>query len=450
MRLVLLLVLAGLMEATRSFSPEPLLGGSAGGITLACGFLLLTGFLAGSLFKDIGLPRLTGYLLTGLAVGPYAFELVSHEMILKLRLFNGIAIALIALTAGSEIEFRAMRDLFPVIRRITVLAVVGGMGVLAGAIFLMRGYLPFFEPLTVMQAAAIATTLGVVISAQSPAVVVALRDELRSEGPLTRTVLGVVVLADLVVILAFAVVSALAQAVFGGDTDIAVTAQTVSWEILGSLGAGVLIGVMMSLLMRMVSGEGGLFVVVLGFTVAEVGQRVDLDPLLIALASGLYIRNVTNYGDRLQAAVESASLPVYVAFFAVAGATIHLDALQAVLLPALILVVVRAGAFLGGARLATKLSGSPEHVQRYAGFGLLPQAGLALALALLFSRAFPDLGDDAAALVFGIVAINEIVSPVLFRIALARSGEAGRKASFQPEHPSSASGERAALPAEAP
>jgi hypothetical protein len=67
-------------------------------------------------------------------------------------------------------------------------------------------------------------------------------------------------------------------------------------------------------------------------------------------------------------------------------------------------------------------------VGRYAGFGLLPQAGLALALALLFERTFPDFHGGAAALTLGVVALNEILAPVFFRMALVRSGEAGKRA----------------------
>ena len=67
-------------------------------------------------------------------------------------------------------------------------------------------------------------------------------------------------------------------------------------------------------------------------------------------------------------------------------------------------------------------------VQRYAGFGLLPQAGLALALSMLFGKTFPEFGTEAGALTLGVVAINELVAPALYRFALIRSGEAGRKA----------------------
>ena len=83
--------------------------------------------------------------------------------------------------------------------------------------------------------------------------------------------------------------------------------------------------------------------------------------------------------------------------------------------------------FLVGSRLGAKLSGAEEGVVKWAGFGLLPQAGLALALALLFTKTFPSFGDGASALTLGVVACNEIVAPALLRYALVQSGEAGKR-----------------------
>jgi hypothetical protein len=102
--------------------------------------------------------------------------------------------------------------------------------------------------------------------------------------------------------------------------------------------------------------------------------------------------------------------------------------LRALIVPVVIMCSVRAGSYLAGARLGARIAGAPDSVRRYAGFGMLPQAGLALSLALLFVREFPKFGEDAGALVFGVVTLNELVCPVLYRLALLRSGEAGRAA----------------------
>ncbi len=165
------------------------------------------------------------------------------------------------------------------------------------------------------------------------------------------------------------------------------------------------------------------------------GQRIDLDPLLIALAAGVFIRNVTAHGHRLQEEIETSSLPVYVVFFAVTGATVHIRELIVVGVPALILVGTRAFGFIALGRVATTLAQAPREVRNFIGLGLMPQAGLALALALLFVRTFPTIGAEASALVFGGVALNELFAPVLYRYALVKTGEAKRTESVSRDVP---------------
>ncbi|MEO7144588.1 MAG: cation:proton antiporter [Bryobacteraceae bacterium] len=399
MRFVLLLALAGLMDAARSFAPLASIGSGAAGTALAFGFLLLAAFFLGSLFKQIGLPRLTGYIVAGIVAGPQVLGLVSTPMVANLKIFNGVATALIALTAGVELDLRAMRPLFRSIAWLIVVAILGTAVLLTGTVYLSRGLLPFMAGLNLPQSWAVAATLAVTMVAQSPAVVVALRSEMEADGPLTRTVLGVVVMSDLVVIILFAVVSTITKTFFGSEADAVKTAMTLTWEVPGSMLAGLLIGIVASAFLRYVKRGTALFVVTVAFVIAEVGQRIDFDPLIVALMVGLYVRNLTPWGERLYAEAETASLPVYVVFFAVTGATIHLNELALVAAPAVIFVAARATGFLAGATLAGWLAHAPDAVRKYAGLGLTPQAGLALALALLFVRTFPNFGAGAAALV---------------------------------------------------
>lgn len=426
MRLLLVLILGGLMQAARSFAPDTAAGGGAAGTALACGYLLLSAFLMGSLFKSLRLPRLTGYLATGIVVGPNVLNLVGQPMVANLQIFNGVAIALIALTAGVELDLRMMKPLLRSIMWLTAVAVCGTMVLITGAAMLVRHHLPFMHGLTEVQIIAMCAVLGVTMVAQSPAVVVALQSEMASDGPLTRTVLGVVVMSDLLVIVLFAIVSSIAKSVLGSETDALHTAAVLAWEIIGSVVIGVLVGIVISVYLRFVKVSAGLFLIAAAFLLAEVGQRIDLDPLLLALAAGVFTRNLTAQGPRLQNEIEFSSLPVYVVFFAVTGATIHIKELLVVGLPALALVSTRAAGFIGLGRVATSLAQATDNVRKYVGFGLTPQAGLALALALLFVKTFPSLGEGAAALVFGGVAINEMVAPILYRFALVRTGEAGQ------------------------
>jgi predicted Kef-type K+ transport protein len=172
-----------------------------------------------------------------------------------------------------------------------------------------------------------------------------------------------------------------------------------------------------------------MFALMICVVVAEVGGRVHLDPLVVMLAAGIWLQNFSraNAHDLLHS-FEAAQLPVFLVWFALAGIKLDLQQLWIAIVPVLIIVAARAGAFYVGAKVAT--IGVPEpSIARYAWVGLLPQAGLSLALIVLLQKTFPTFGGAAAVIVLSVLGVNQLLAPVLLRRALLRSGEAGQKAS---------------------
>jgi Kef-type K+ transport system membrane component KefB len=426
MRVLVLLAIVGLMTAARSFEVA---GDSIGSATaLAVGFLLLAAYMTGWIAKQLGMPKLTGYLAAGLVAGDSVMALIPEAASGDLKIFTGVAVSLIALTAGTELELKTMRPLMRTVAWLTGIAGIGTVVILTVAVWLLRAQLPFMQGLSPAGAVAMAAVLGVVMSANSPAVVVALRTEMAADGPLCRTVLGAVVMGDLLVIILFAAVGSAAAPFLGSESDQGALVH-LAWHIGGSLVVGAVLAGLLYVFLRLVAASRALFVVAISFVVAEVGARIGLDPLLVALSAGILVRNATRFGDELHEAIEGSSLPVYLVFFAAAGASIHLDVLAVVGVPALLFVVIRALSYLGASRLATQIAGSDPVVKRFVGIGLLPQAGLALALGLLMVKTFPSVGQAAGTLVLGVVALNEMIMPIVYRFALIRAGEAGRATS---------------------
>jgi Kef-type K+ transport system membrane component KefB len=422
--ILLLLGVGGLMHAVLSFSAA-----DRQGVLLAFGFLLLVAYLAAKVVSRFGLPKLTGYLLAGIVTGPHVLGLVRQETLDHLKVVGGVAVCMIALTAGSELNLERVRPLARVLRRLTVFAIVGAMFTLGAAVYLLRPFLPWLQDLPDREALAIAMLLGVALSAQSPAVVMALVSETRADGPLTRVTLATVVVADLVVIVCYAIASTAVSAVLGADADIVVIMATAGWELFGSAAIGAGIGAIIGLFLLHVARGASLFAVMICLVVAEVGQRIHLDPLIVMLAAGVWLENVSRAdSSKLLADIESASLPVFLVFFALAGAKIDLAMLAASLVPVVILAAARATSFLVGSAVATHIDGVDPAVRRYAWTGLVPQAGLALALALLVQKSFPTFGDDASVILFGVVGFNEMIAPVILRAVLIRTGESGRRA----------------------
>ena len=424
--LLLLLALGGLMHAARSFTEAS----GAAGVELAFGFLLLAAFFNSRVLHRLGLPHLTAYLIAGIVAGPHVLDLVDHEMTDRLQIVSDVAVCMIALTAGAALNFAKIRPMARTLASLVFLSVVVTAVVIGTAVFLVRPFMPWLADMPLTQALAVAMMLGVTLAAKSPAVVMALVSETRADGPLTRLVIATVVCADLAVIVCYAIVSSLTSAALGGGVGVSSVAASVSYEIGGSMVFGLLIGAVIGTFLRNVKKGAELFALMVCLVVAEIGARIDLDPLIVMLTAGVWLENGSRADARdLLRGFESAQLPVFLVFFALAGSHIELATLYASLIPIVILVATRGVAFFVGFRVATERSGLQDSVRRLAWIGLVPQAGLALALALIIQKSFPAFGGSAAALLLGVVATNELIGPVLLRTVLVRSGEAGQRSS---------------------
>lgn len=438
-QLLVLLAIGGLLRAAQNFVAADQLDRPELGGALAFGFVLLSALFAGRLVEHLRVPRITGYLLAGVLAGPYVLGLLTEEMVSALGLVDGTAVCLIALTAGGELNVARIRPLLGIVRSMTLWAVVGTCFALTGVTFALAPWLPWLAALALPARLAVSLLVGVALASQSPAVVMAMLEETRSDGPLSQTVLALVVISDLLVIVLFALASAAANTVMGGAIDPVATALEIAWELFGSMAVGLVIGILMALYLANVREGRALFVLIVCVLVAEVGRRIHLDPLIVMLTVGIFIENVSRIGAaELIHEIEAASLPVYVVFFAVAGAVMRIDMLPALAIPAVALVVARGAGFYFGCRYAGQQRDAPPTVTRYTWVGLLPQAGLALALALILQRAFPGIGRGAALLILSVVGINQLVTPLFLRVALERAGESGRRPSMEFGRPSGA------------
>ena len=422
--ILMLLALTGLMQATRTF-PNPTL---TGGTELAFGYLLLAAFFAARIAARIGLPKLTGYLLVGVVAGPYVLGLVSKEMAGSLAVINGVATCVLGLTAGGELHLRRVRPLLGTLRAVTVLSVLVAMVVLSFVVFVLQPLLPMFTKVSTTQSLAICAVVGVALSAQSPAVVMALLAETRADGALSRMILATVVVADLVVIIVYSIVAAIAGALVGGELDLRETVMSIGWELFGSMAFGLLIGMLIARYLKSVERGAALFVLTVCVVVAEIGSVVHLDPLVIMIAAGVWLRNFSRANaDALLHSFEAAELPVFLVFFSLAGCKLNIYDLWSILLPVLVIAAARAAVFFYGTRRACQRTHADPAVTRYGWTGLVPQAGLSFVLVVVIQKNFPTFGAAAAVLLLSVVGVNQLFAPVLLRLSLVRSGEAGQR-----------------------
>lgn len=402
-------------------------GGAPTRVTgLALGVTLIAAYLAGGLLERLRLPKVTGYLLFGLVCGPYLLNIINRPMARELQLFNGLAVALIAFIAGLEINVTRLRPRLAAITTLGLVILGTCYLVLFVAFWFAWPWLPIAPDAPPAARAAIAFLLTAVVASFSPTVTIAVVAESRSAGVFTETALAVVILADLVLILMFTAAMEAVRFVAGGTQDVGLFASA-SWEIIGSLAFGAIIGALFSMYLRAVGREVTLVLVGVCALLSVAARGLHFEPVLSALAAGLVVENVAPpQGDMLKRAVERGALPVLVIFFVAAGASLQLDALETVGLVALLIAALRMFLAWAGSALGARAARQTPPVSNLLWMSLISQAGVTLGLTLIAAQEFPEWGASFQTLMVSLIAINQLVGPVLFRNALARAGEIGR------------------------
>jgi Kef-type K+ transport system membrane component KefB len=419
-----LVALLAAIAVLRGIDPLPVPGAE---VTLNLGILLLTAFIGGQVANRLGLSRVTGYIVIGLIIGPSVLGFLSDAEVEALQPFSGLAIALIALTAGGELNLRRLRGSYRSLASITLVQTATILVFVFGTVVALRSYLPFTVGQSWSTVIAIAIVFAAIAVASSPSVAIAVITDTRSKGPVSTTVLGVTVLKDVLVIVLFAIALSFTYSLLNpAGADHVGEMLELGREIGGSIVVGVLFGALIAAYLRWVRQHLVLFTIAMAWVMFELTLLLHLELLLMALTAGFALENLLPVeGTKFVDALEAASLPLYAVFFGLAGAAVHISKLAAVWQWAVVLVGVRALAIVLGTSWGARVGQSPEVVRRTAWGGFISQAGVALGMADLLSREFPTWGAELYGFFVGMVAIHELAGPVLAKWTLDRAGEVG-------------------------
>ena len=392
------------------------------GTALAVGFTLLGAWITGELLRRFQLPRITGYLLFGVLVGPYIGNVITASMTSQLHAVTGVATTLIALIAGLTISLERLGNSLSAIARLTattLVVVVFGIGTLA---WFAWSWLPVAPASGGMERAVIVGLLTIMAASVSPTMTAAVTTETGARGRLSELVLAVVVLADLVLLVLFSIAMQLARAVFHPDAGGASLLVQFAWETGGAVAFGVLVGALFALYLRYVGREVTLVLIAMCALLSQVGSTQQFEPLLAAVAAGLVIENLSvSQGEALKAAVQRGAPLVLVIFFVAIGSSLRMDALMALGPVALGLAAVRTALIRVGMGAGLTVSGIGPRAGDGAWTGLISQAGITVGLASVVASEFPGWGTQLQTLLIAVIPIHELVGPMLFRRRLARA-----------------------------
>jgi Kef-type K+ transport system membrane component KefB len=397
-------------------------------IIAALGLLLTCGVLVGEILEAVKIPHLTAYLAVGVVAGPYVLKLVDHETVERLQTVNTLALALIAFAGGAELKIdlvkRSLRSLSASAFTQCALVFIG-----ASAIFVaVTPLLPFTRAQAVVTIAGVALLWGVLSITRSPAATLAILSQTRAQGPLATFSLAFVMLSDvLVIVIASTVIAMVKPLLEPGATLSFESLRHLGHEIVGSISLGTSLGLLMIIYLKFINRQFLVVLLALGFGFTEILHFLNLDPLLTFLVAGFLVQNLSHQGEKLLHSIEDMGSIVYVVFFATAGAALDLPLLRKLWLVAVILFVGRLVLTLAANRIAGRMANDPPVLRRWGWTGLVAQAGVVLGLAVTIERAFPRFGPPFRALAIATVALNQLVGPILFKLALDRTGESSHE-----------------------
>jgi Kef-type K+ transport system membrane component KefB len=418
-----LILILGTMIAIQRAGP-PL---TTSTVVLPLGFSLIAAYLLGALADRLRLPRLSGYLLFGLVCGPFLLNLITATMARDLQIINGFALALIALVAGLELNVARLRPHLRSVFLIGGVTILGTMLVLTLILWGAWQWLPLPEVGGGRGQLAAALVTAALVASFSPTVTIAVIAESRARGPLTELVMAIVIMADLLLILVFALSLQFARWTLSSVTAEVGLGALLSWEIFGSLAFGGILGAAFAFYLRFVGREMTLALLGICGILAIVAPLLHFDLVLASLAAGLVVENVAPpEGDELRVAIERGALPVLIVFFAAAGASLQLDALAVIGGTALALAAVRLGLIRGLAEIAVRTAGLADTPARLVWMGLISQAGVTLGLATIVAGEFPEWGAPVKTLIVALTGLHVLTGPILWKAALHRAGELNR------------------------
>ncbi len=416
---------------------------------------LLAGLVMSRLAKLMQLPAVTAYLVAGILIGPYllgAFGVPglgfnTMGQVKGLSIISDVALGFIAFSIGNEFRLSQLKKTG---RQATVIGIVQAVvatllvdAVLIGIHFAMPDKLSLPA----------AITLGAIASATAPAATLMVVKQYKAKGPLTDILLPIVALDDAVGLVLFAVSFGVSKALISNKVDVISIIVEPLLEVVLSLALGAAMGFIFNFFEKFFHSRSKRLSVSVAFVFLTValsmmkfeiaGVHVAFSSLLTCMMLGTVFCNVCDFSEELMERVDRWTAPLFVLFFVLSGAELELSVFTdwAIVVIGVVYIIARSAGKYFGAYGSAKATKCDANIVKYLGITLLPQAGVALGMAIKAQALGPE-GAVVANITLFAVLIYEIVGPLLTKISLLKAGE------IEPEGKTSAREHAKALLAE--
>ena len=378
--------------------------------------------LAGKIVKQFKLPNVTGYILIGLLAGiicgthqmeHFFGKDIAHEMVTKFDVIKDLATGFIAFSIGTEFEFKYIKKLGKTPIVIACLESLGATVLVAIGIYIVTGNIQ------------LALIMGAIAAATDPAATILVAKQYKAKGPVSKNLIPVVAIDDATALMSYGICVALAKT-FTGHFSWMTIVEPIK-EIFGAILFGVVMGLIFTTLIHFFTGRGNRLAITISMVALTVSishiPELNFSPLLACMAMSMTVVNTSSRWEPVFEQMDRMTPPVFMLFFFVTGAGMDISVLPTIGVIGVVYIIVRVIGKLVGANLGARICHADKNVRKYLGIGLIPQAGVAIGLAMMCSSVVPKYANQIMAVVVCGTIIYELIGPIVTKVMLVRIGE---------------------------
>ena len=396
---------------------------------------LVGGLMLSRVTKLMHLPAVTAYLVAGLLLGPYCIGALglpglgftSMELVEEMGIMTQVALGFIAFTIGNEFRLHQLKAMGRSAITIGILQAV--ITTILVDIVLIGLHFCFPEMISIP----VAITLGAIASATAPAATLMVVRQYKADGPLTRLLMLVVAIDDAVGLVLFSVSFGIATALSNGQVSVLAVVVEPIVEVILSLGLGAVMGWLLHFTEQFFHSRSKRMTISVAFVLLTVGLSMldfHIGPvhcgfslLLVCMMTGTIFCNICDTSEELMNRIDGWTMPLNILFFVISGAELDLQILAnpVTILVGVIYIIARSAGKYYGSALSCAMTKQPKPIVDNLGITLLPQAGVALGMALT-AASLPNGAMTRNVVLFAVL-IYELVGPALTKRSLLKVGE---------------------------
>ena len=408
-------------------------------ILLALSIAMLAGLVLSRLTKIFNLPAVTAYLVAGILIGPYCLGalgiegigFISAENVKSFSIISDVALGFIAITMGNEFRVSELKKIGKQAIVIAIFQAVVATIFVDLSLFGLHLLMPDKLPLSCV------LTLGAIATATAPAATLMVVKQYKAKGPLTKMLLPVVALDDVVGLIVFAISFGIAKALEQGQVDAFSIIVNPIIEVVASLALGALIGFVFNFTEKFFHSRSKRLTITVTYVFAAVALSklhfsigpvsVGFSSLLVCMMMGTVFCNLCDFSEELMDRLDRWTGPIMVLFFVLSGSDLefHVFLEPAIIVIGIVYIIFRSLGKIFGASVSAKFTKCQPTIQKYLGITLLPQAGVALGMSLTAMTL--SSGSVIRNVALFAVLIYELFGPLFTRIALEKAGEITEK-----------------------